>query len=105
MGASRPWPEAMEVITGQRKMDVGPVLEYFTPLIEFLEKENRQQRPGWSPACPSDNALKANRPVSPPQVPCASSDTSDTNGVPLNGFTALTFFLLFGLSCFVFNQH
>lgn len=52
LGASKPWPEAMALLTGQRKMDVGPILEYFQPLIKWLEKENYHERPGWSPACP-----------------------------------------------------
>ncbi|XP_053409042.1 angiotensin-converting enzyme-like isoform X1 [Mercenaria mercenaria] len=52
MGSSRPWPEAMEVMTGQRKMDAGPLMDYFRPLINWLEKQNYQERPGWSDACP-----------------------------------------------------
>ncbi|KAL1137895.1 hypothetical protein AAG570_009590, partial [Ranatra chinensis] len=40
MGSSKPWPDAMEVITGQRKMDAGPLLQYFRPLMEWLEAEN-----------------------------------------------------------------
>lgn len=42
MGASKPWPDAMEVMTGQRKMDIAPLLEYFKPLQEWLEKENER---------------------------------------------------------------
>ena len=52
LGSSKPWPDAMELLTGQRKMDVQPILEYFKPLIAWLEKENYNERPGWSPACP-----------------------------------------------------
>ncbi|XP_056647591.1 angiotensin-converting enzyme-like isoform X1 [Diorhabda sublineata] len=40
MGASRPWPDAMEALTGQRNMDAGGLLEYFKPLQDWLEKEN-----------------------------------------------------------------
>ncbi|KAL4229123.1 hypothetical protein ACF0H5_012162 [Mactra antiquata] len=54
MGSSRPWPEAMEVMTGQRKMDARPIIEYFKPLIKWLEKENVQERRGWSDACPPE---------------------------------------------------
>lgn len=39
MGSSKPWPDVMEVMTGQRKMDAGPLLEYFQPLKEFLTAE------------------------------------------------------------------
>ncbi|KAH9492522.1 hypothetical protein Btru_046311 [Bulinus truncatus] len=51
LGASRPWPDAMEVITGQRKMDASALLEYFHPLLEFLKKENGDEF-GWDPHCP-----------------------------------------------------
>lgn len=52
LGASKPWPEVMEIMTGQRKMDAGPLMDYFEPLIKWLEKENYFERPGWSDACP-----------------------------------------------------
>lgn len=54
MGSSKPWPEAMEVMTGQRKMDAGPLIEYFQPLIKWLEKQNLHERPGWTEACPPE---------------------------------------------------
>ena len=86
MGASKPWPEAMEEITGQRKMNVAPLLEYFAPLIEFLEKENNNERPGWSAACPSDDALQGKKPVAPPvQFPC-----DPINGASSRGLVVIT---------------
>lgn len=42
MGSSKPWHDAMEVLTGQRKMDAGALLEYFKPLQQWLEKENQK---------------------------------------------------------------
>ncbi|CAH1112358.1 unnamed protein product [Psylliodes chrysocephalus] len=42
MGASRPWPDAMEAITGQRVMDASGLLQYFQPLQDWLEKENKK---------------------------------------------------------------
>ncbi|KAK5649891.1 hypothetical protein RI129_000920 [Pyrocoelia pectoralis] len=42
MGASRSWPDAMEVLTGQRKMDASGLLEYFRPLYIWLEAENKK---------------------------------------------------------------
>ncbi|XP_051968866.1 angiotensin-converting enzyme-like isoform X2 [Xyrauchen texanus] len=42
MGFSKPWPEAMTMITGQPKMSVQPLMEYFQPLIEWLEQENKK---------------------------------------------------------------
>lgn len=42
MGSSKPWHDAMEVLTGSREMDAGALLEYFRPLQEWLEKENKK---------------------------------------------------------------
>ncbi|MBI4500200.1 MAG: M2 family metallopeptidase [Gemmatimonadetes bacterium] len=47
LGASRPWPEALEQLTGTRKMDAGAILEYFAPLKVWLDRENRGQAAGW----------------------------------------------------------
>nr|CAD7261309.1 unnamed protein product [Timema shepardi] len=40
MGSSRPWPDAMEVLTGQREMDASGLLDYFKPLSDWLKREN-----------------------------------------------------------------
>jgi peptidyl-dipeptidase A len=47
LGASRPWPEALEAMTGERRMDAGALLEYFAPLREWLQKENAGRTCGW----------------------------------------------------------
>ncbi|KAL3284139.1 hypothetical protein HHI36_018307 [Cryptolaemus montrouzieri] len=49
LGSSRPWPEAMELLTGQREMDASALLEYFEPLYMWLRMENRKNRAfiGW----------------------------------------------------------
>ncbi len=47
MGASRPWPEALEVLTGEKKMDATAMLEYFAPLQHWLEEQNKGQQCGW----------------------------------------------------------
>lgn len=49
LGASKPWPEAMAMITGQPKMSAKPLMEYFQPLIDWLEKENKKNNDilGW----------------------------------------------------------
>jgi peptidyl-dipeptidase A len=36
LGASKPWPEALEAVTGQRQMDAQPMIEYFEPLLKWL---------------------------------------------------------------------
>ncbi|XP_076253432.1 angiotensin-converting enzyme-like [Rhynchophorus ferrugineus] len=52
MGSSKPWPQAMEVITGQRRMDASGILEYFKPLQTWLEQENKKNNAhvGWEPS-------------------------------------------------------
>lgn len=52
MGSSKHWRDAMEVATGQRKMDAGPLLEYFAPLMKWLTKENEKDnvKIGWEPS-------------------------------------------------------
>jgi hypothetical protein len=32
MVSSRPWPDAMEALIGQRNISAGPLLNYFEPL-------------------------------------------------------------------------
>jgi peptidyl-dipeptidase A len=47
MGASKPWPEAMQAITGQREMDASAMLEYFAPLQKWLKEQNQGRQCGW----------------------------------------------------------
>jgi peptidyl-dipeptidase A len=47
MGASRPWPEALEALTGQRQMDATALVDYFAPLKAWLDEQNRGQAIGW----------------------------------------------------------
>lgn len=48
MGSSRPWPDALEEVTGQREMDATAILDYFAPLQEWLDEQNEGQSCGWS---------------------------------------------------------
>lgn len=47
MGRSRPWPEALEAITGERKMDATAIIDYFAPLKQWLDDQNKGQTCGW----------------------------------------------------------
>jgi peptidyl-dipeptidase A len=38
LGQSRPWPDALEAMTGERRMDAQALLEYFQPLSEWLDR-------------------------------------------------------------------
>jgi peptidyl-dipeptidase A len=47
MGASRPWPDALEALTGQRQMDATAILDYFAPLKKWLDEQNAGHQVGW----------------------------------------------------------
>ncbi len=47
MGMSQEWPDALEAVTGERRMSAAGLLEYFAPLTKWLEQENRNAPVGW----------------------------------------------------------
>lgn len=47
MGLSRPWPDALKAVTGQREMDASAMLEYFAPLKQWLDEQNANKPVGW----------------------------------------------------------
>ena len=47
MGLSRPWPEALEALTGQKQMDATAILDYFAPLKKWLDEQNQGKPVGW----------------------------------------------------------
>ena len=47
LGASKPWPDALEAMTGKREMDATAILDYFAPLQKWLEEQNAGQTAGW----------------------------------------------------------
>jgi peptidyl-dipeptidase A len=47
MGQSRPWPDALEALTGQRQMDATAIRDYFAPLQKWLDEQNRGNPTGW----------------------------------------------------------
>ena len=49
LGASKPWKEIMEVMTGEPKMSTDALREYFAPLEKWLKAENAKNgvRVGW----------------------------------------------------------
>ena len=52
LGSSKPWPDAMEAITGQRKMDASALMEFFQPLTDWLKEQNKGHKITWTDACP-----------------------------------------------------
>jgi peptidyl-dipeptidase A len=47
MGESRPWPEALEALTGEKQMDATAILDYFAPLKAWLDEQNKGHKVGW----------------------------------------------------------
>ena len=47
MGLSRPWPDALEALTGQRQMDATAIRDYFAPLQKWLDEQNKGKPLGW----------------------------------------------------------
>jgi peptidyl-dipeptidase A len=47
MGASRPWPEALEAMTGEKDIDATALLDYFAPLKQWLDAQNEHHQVGW----------------------------------------------------------
>uniref|UniRef100_A0A5F9D9P8 Angiotensin-converting enzyme n=1 Tax=Oryctolagus cuniculus TaxID=9986 RepID=A0A5F9D9P8_RABIT len=49
LGYSKPWPEAMKVITGQPNMSASAMMNYFKPLMDWLLTENGRhgEKLGW----------------------------------------------------------
>jgi peptidyl-dipeptidase A len=46
-GASKPWPETLEKLTGSREMDASAIVEYFQPLQGWLKEQNKTSKCGW----------------------------------------------------------
>ncbi|HEX8068592.1 MAG TPA: M2 family metallopeptidase [Pyrinomonadaceae bacterium] len=43
LGLSKPWPEALKAMTGEDKMDATAILDYFAPLKQWLDEQNKGQ--------------------------------------------------------------
>ena len=58
MGQSKPWPEALKVMTGSDKADASAIVEYFQPLLDWLKEQNKGEKEGWT--LPVDPLLRDN---------------------------------------------
>ncbi len=47
MGQSKPWPDALAELTGQRQMDATAIMDYFAPLKKWLDEQNKGKPVGW----------------------------------------------------------
>ena len=46
-GASQPWQDTLELMTGTREMDATAIIDYFAPLMTYLEEQNQGRSCGW----------------------------------------------------------
>lgn len=47
LGASQPWPDTLETLTGTREMDASAIIDYFEPLMTWLDEQNEGLTCGW----------------------------------------------------------
>ena len=49
LGESKPWPEALATLTGEKQMDATALADYFAPLKTWLDEQNRKNNypVGW----------------------------------------------------------
>ncbi len=47
MGASKPWPDALQAYTGKREIDGTAMIAYFKPLMTWLAEQNKGKKCGW----------------------------------------------------------
>ena len=47
LGASKPWPEALAAMSGEKQADASAMLEYFAPLRKYMQDANKSQTCGW----------------------------------------------------------
>ena len=47
MGQSKPWPDALEALTGARQMDATAIVDYFAPLKKWLDEQTKGKPTGW----------------------------------------------------------
>ena len=46
-GASEPWQDTLEKLTGTREMDATAIIDYFEPLMAWLKEQNEGRSCGW----------------------------------------------------------
>ncbi|XP_017738403.1 angiotensin-converting enzyme isoform X2 [Rhinopithecus roxellana] len=65
LGFSRPWPEAMQLITGQPNMSASAILSYFKPLLDWLRTENELhgEKLGWPQYNWTPNSARSEGPL------------------------------------------
>lgn len=47
LGRSRPWADALETMTGERRLDATAIIDYYKPLTDWLTEKNKGETCGW----------------------------------------------------------
>jgi peptidyl-dipeptidase A len=47
LGQSQPWQDTLEKLTGKRQADAAAIIEYFAPLLQWLQEQNQGKTCGW----------------------------------------------------------
>jgi peptidyl-dipeptidase A len=47
LGASKPWADALFAIAGERKMDATAIIDYYKPLMTWLDEQTQGEKCGW----------------------------------------------------------
>ena len=46
-GQSKPWQDALESMIGSREMSGTSMLNYYAPLVDWLDEQNKDRTCGW----------------------------------------------------------
>lgn len=81
LGSSRPWPDALEKITGTRTLSAGPLLEYFQPLRDWIEQKNNENNEfiGWNDP---RSIIKVLKPENISELRTTYNDSNFNKGIP-----------------------
>ncbi len=47
-GSSEKWPQQLKFLTGNNRMNITPLLQYFEPLSKFLDENVNSDDIGWN---------------------------------------------------------
>ncbi len=47
LGSSMKWPQQLQMLTGTSEMSAQPLIDYFKPLIKFLDEQISNEKVGW----------------------------------------------------------
>ncbi|CAL4122237.1 unnamed protein product [Meganyctiphanes norvegica] len=109
LGSSLPWQDALEKMTGGRKMSTKPLLKYFEPLKEFLMNEVclNGDTVGWGENIQNDYCKDSVILADGPNIINNKADVSSTTGAsskPLSLY-ALLLALIFNVSIRINNNY